>query len=210
MAHHNDRSTSITNSTDQFYDELFASRVEACRRFVQQPCPRVVLDQQAGQGEALEHTARVRSSRPTSCLVEADALQCRIPFFRFKRSSVERRDEVQVLATGKVWVDEWLVKDDPEASAYIGWSRTQRAVVAEDLEAPLGRFQLAGHNPHKRALSRAIVADDGGDLARLEPGVELSKCPLATEAAGQSLRHNKGVTGDVRIARRGCGVFSPH
>ena len=177
-------------------------RIEARIRLVEQHELRVV-DEGAGNREALLHAAREGTSTIVRAMVELDQAQQLVDASARFRSlqPVQARKERQVLTCGQIAVKHRLVRDETDAGTQnVGLFK---GVDTENPQLTASRPRQKGKLAQKRGLSGAIGAKDGEERALWQLQVEA----VERTAAAELLDEPSGLNG---VRRCGFGDRTTH
>ena len=142
-------------------------RVQAAGRFVEQQHLRIV-QQHAGQAEALVHAAREAGGQRVALVAQLDQLEHLVAFLAARRAvdAIRGGEKLQVLDHLHVVIDAEQVGHVADQAADFLGVRVDR--MAADIRLAPGRVEQRGEHPHRRRLAGAVGADEAEDIARAQ------------------------------------------
>ena len=157
VAHHDERAT-LALLLDQLIEDVHGVRIKAGIRLVQKHHVGVV-DQSAGDGQALRHAARERAHHVKAAMLQLDGLE-QLHDARLRICQpIKLRIQKQVLLGGKVGIEHGVMRDKADAPA-------SRFGVFPQVDAhkacrAVGRARERGQHAQQRGLAGAVGAEYG-------------------------------------------------
>ena len=152
MAHHHEGAP-LALGGDEPVEDLRRMGVEAGVRLVEEDDLRVV-DERAGDGEALRHAAAEGAHRVVAAMAQLDGAQQLVNAGLRIGHAVELRKEEEVLFCREVRVEHGVVADEPDVSA--GRIRVLLEVDAHETRAAAGGAGERGERAQQRRLACAV------------------------------------------------------